>query len=176
MLLFINNQSYFITSYQLLNDYTTQESKLKNFTKISTHYKIRISLKNFILTFPSPFFFSLLSLSPSPSQPSSFLRLPRRLPFPPVTPLLRPAPTLAQSTTKSSNREPNHPLVHKPLGLLQKPRNIIYCHSLSHARPSLSLWTSSVSSYHPSLDQPSNSHSLAVKSLSRQAWPWTYVG
>ena len=84
MLLFINNRNYFIKSYQLLNDYTTQESKSKNFTKISMDYKIGISLKHFIFSFPSFslfIFFSILF--------SSFSL------FPPLTPplnLLPPPP------------------------------------------------------------------------------------
>ena len=67
MLLFINNQNYFIKSYQLLSDYATQKLKSKHFTKISTHYKFENLIWKAHFIFPLSFFYFLspfFSLSP----------------------------------------------------------------------------------------------------------------
>ena len=118
MLLFINNRNYFIKSYQLLNDYTTQESKSKNFTKISMDYKIGISLKHFIFFFPFLLslhflFYSFLFLFSFPSthatsQPPPSATLLVTLLEPPYANKLWPSPLANQATywSSSSSVEP----------------------------------------------------------------------
>ena len=74
MLLFINNRSYFIKSYQLLNDYTIWELKSM---KISMHYIFGKFNQKIHFSFSSLFpLFSLFSLSPSPSWPNCLPFLP----------------------------------------------------------------------------------------------------
>ena len=80
MLLFINNRSYFIKLYQLLNNYTTRESKSKNFTKILTRYifgintrKLHFSPLHSLFSLFHSYFLFRLSLSPKPNRSASNL-------------------------------------------------------------------------------------------------------